>query len=285
MKDILTLPKIYPTPTMGGSSKKDHIYHVNDETLLKTFFNKTGAYVSNKIYTIEALLEEEKEFPIAEINYPTGILEIDNVDIGYAMPYVHGQTLFRLLQSNLPFETKIAYLKEVGKVLDKMDEARRETIFHDFFINDIHEKNFMIADDGSLKVLDVDSMIILGNKATPSMYLKPLVKFMGLEKYPTARNEFTGKYIKPSKDTEIYCYCMMILNFLFGTKQASYLNHDEFNNYLDYLETIGVDKELTSIFRRLYTEKENVNPMEYLDGIPNTPLVRERFYQKAKRNM
>lgn len=58
----------------------------------------------------------------------------------------------------------------------------------------------------------MDSCKIGKNKATASKYLNPFSLASQVEKYNPDISNIT--YITPSKNTEIYCYCVMILNFL-----------------------------------------------------------------------
>ena len=45
------------------------------------------------------------------------------------------------------------------------------------------------------------------------------------------------------------------------------LTLEEFYNYLEYLQTIGLDNELLSSFERIVTCSENENPYMMLDSI------------------
>ena len=61
----------------------------------------------------------------------------------------------------------------------------------------------------------------------------------------------------------------------------------EFYNYLNYLNKIGVDKNLTDIFNNLLTPKDNINPVNYLDTLTNEQIVRakEYVYRKTYKNI
>lgn len=230
-------------------------------------------------------MEEQQAMEISHINYPLSLVKINNKTTGYVMDVVMGKTLRGILKNpDIPFATKKHYLKEIGRLLLEMQEVRKETPFHNFYMNDIHEKNFMCKEDGTLKAIDVDSFVINDNEVSPSMYLRPSVRLINNPKYNKIADGCMGKQIIPNYDTEIYCYCMIILRFLYG-EPIHYLSPDNFLDYLNYLEEIGYDKELINIFKRLYTEKENVNPLDAIDLLIETPYSRCHQYQKARRKL
>ncbi|UKI28760.1 MAG: hypothetical protein L6V78_07850 [Clostridium sp.] len=60
-------------------------------------------------------------------------------------------------------EVKIKYLKDIGTILEKMDEVRKYAELEDFYLNDLHEGNFIVDEEGTLRVIDLDSCKIAGN--------------------------------------------------------------------------------------------------------------------------
>jgi len=67
----------------------------------------------------------------------------------------------------------------------------------------------------------------------------------------------------------------MILNYLYGDK-VNNMNIDEFYNYLEYLNKIGIDKNLLDIFNILTTTADNKNPVNYLETITDTQIARSK---------
>ena len=86
----------------------------------------------------------------------------------------------------------------------------------------------------------------------------------------------------PNKDTDLYCYNIMVLNTLFQGDILR-LTIDEFYDYLNYLESINIDKELLSLISKLYTEDSNYNIYEYLDTIDNNGYKAHRNIYKIKK--
>lgn len=70
----------------------------------------------------------------------------------------------------------------------------------------------------------------------------------------------------------------MILNYLYG-ESINNVDIVRFYDYLNYLESIGVNKELIENFGKILINKDNENPIELLDSITN-----EQVY-KAKKNV
>lgn len=289
-KEIIKLKQFYPSEELLPNAigiEKDFIYEVDHSTLIKTFYDRTDEYMTNKKEILTCLDEEKKLCPLDFLIYPDGLIEENNSCTGYLMKKVYGVPLFRLLSNpNIPFSKKKYYLWQIGMALEKMKEVREETEFSNFYLNDIHERNFVINEYGSVKCVDVDSMVIGSCDVAPSMYLRPASRLTDYkDKYHYAKKGCMGLQIEPTYDTEIYCYCMIILNMLLGEK-IIYMKPDEFNTYLDYLESLGTNKELINTFRRLYTDKCNVNPYELVNLLEENPYtLRKHFVRsKTKRN-
>ena len=83
-----------------------------------------------------------------------------------------------------------------------------------------------------------------------------------------------GAFI-PDENTDLYCYIIVILNFLYGDNIQNFTIND-FYNYLEYLQHIGINHELLSIFEKIATGSENENPGELLDSL--TPYLGRTNY-------
>ena len=73
-------------------------------------------------------------------------------------------------------------------------------------------------------------------------------------------------YIVADENTDLYCYIIIILNFLRGSNINNY-TLEEFYNFLNYMESIGVSRELLQSFYKILTNTENDNPYLMLDEI------------------
>lgn len=77
---------------------------------------------------------------------------------------------------------------------------------------------------------------------------------------------------------------MVILNYLYGSNLNT-VAIEEFYEYMNYLEYIGIDKNLVSLFERIVTNKNNKNPEYLLSSITDEQVYRasEKVYKKVKK--
>ena len=77
---------------------------------------------------------------------------------------------------------------------------------------------------------------------------------------------------------------MVILNYLYGSNLNT-VAIEEFYEYMNYLEHIGIDKNLVSIFERIVTNKNNKNPEYLLSSITDEQVYRanEKVYKRLKK--
>ncbi len=77
---------------------------------------------------------------------------------------------------------------------------------------------------------------------------------------------------------------MVILNYLYGSNLNT-VTIEEFYEYMNYLEYIGIDKNLVSLFERIVTNKNNKNPEYLLSSITDEQVYRasEKVYKKVKK--
>lgn len=98
-----------------------------------------------------------------------------------------------------------------------------------------------------------------------------------ISKYNLNDDENVLAYVIPSRDSDLYCYNIMILNYLYGGN-INYFSVSEFYDYLNYLDYIGISKELLDSFSKLLSYKDNDNVMEYLDSISRENIFRAKGY-------
>ena len=243
----------------------------NQTKLLKKFYLTSGMNFGNKLQTINSLIDYRDTIDIEEIVFPEKLAIVNQQAVGYIMPLIQSVNLDIALKSGkVPIETKIRYLKEIGELLERMRKVRRYTELKDFYLNDIHENNFIIdTTTDHIKVVDIDSCKINDNFVFGAKYLSPrsLISSMGnLNKYKRENRLSCGGHYIPSIDTELYCYIIMILNFLSGVN-INNMTPEEYYDYLDYLISIGINKELIDIFEKVLTNTDNENPYELLDTL------------------
>ena len=77
----------------------------------------------------------------------------------------------------------------------------------------------------------------------------------------------------------------MILNFLYKN-YVNNLSLEEYYEYLNYLESIGLNKELVDVFYCIVSNEENKNPSSYLESIDYKQLFMAsegEFVKKLKK--
>ena len=239
-------------------NKKTHI--------IKRLYINTGPVFSNKLATVNSVADLKDKIGIEEIVYPEKLLTVGGELKGFTMPYIPSVNLKEILYDpKTPVSVKIKYLKDIGTILEKMEEVRKYTDLKDFYLNDLHESNFIVDNDGVLRVIDIDSCKISGNMPFCSKYLfrgnASLTSLPG--KYHLSQMPCTGDFI-PNADSDLYCYIMTILTTIFG-REAHRMPINTFYDYLEYLRKIGVSTELVDLISDIYTNKPNQTPKDLLD--------------------
>ena len=270
----------------------------NKIKVFKNLHRLSGPTFANKLYTLE-LLNTYRELLPQSFVIPDSLCSVQGNIEGFSMELIEGTVLSILLNDkNVDYKTKIHYLKEVGKLLDQLEKIRVNSPLDNIFINDLHDANFLIEKDtGNLRTIDLDSCKIADNKPFPSKVLSPLAllnfvdnkyqiysKDFGMyrEGYKyNYRSEFG--YIYPDKNSDVYCYIIMILNFLYGAN-VNNMKLDEFYDYIFYLENIGVSHELIEYFIKILSNADNEIPIEALDSLTEENIGRAKkfVYSKVK---
>lgn len=275
-----TESELYIIPKKHNYEKEDH--------LLKRLYVTNGDYFSNKLYTINSLLDNETAIDIEELILPEQLAIVNNSVVGFVMPLVESENLKTVLRSNkYTPKQKIQYLKQVGEIIEKVKKVRtykskEHPGLSDFYLNDIHENNFILDKNRRVKAVDIDSCKINNNKTFPSKYLRRRPEFENLPKYQKIENSL-GAQIETSENTEIYCYIIMILNFLYGGAITK-LEIEEFYDYLEYLHHLGMPFEIVDMFSNIYTNHENISPIDALDDLESfTMRSKESVYKLARK--
>lgn len=260
--------------TMGIPNTQGELFHLpTDANEVRLLFKRTliqdNEYFQNKVETLVALMEQEREKAFPHLVYPNGLVTIDHDLQGFSMPFIEGTNLKIVLKDpRISLDEKKGFLKQVGALLEEMRKYRQTGLFSDFYLNDIHEGNFIVeAKTGIVKYVDLDSAAIAGLNEDRAMYLKPLSKFSDYqEKYPVCHTGFYGPHLVPSNDTEIYSFAMIILNFIAKSNLGA-LTPEQLTNYLYYLQDLGYPNEVIECLLKLYSKEPNENPLEIVDSI------------------
>lgn len=275
----------------GVCNSESIIYNLNirgERKILKELKDKEGEYYATKMYTVE-MLDDYNEYVPKNLYVPDTIAVVGGETIGFTIPYMEGINLKTILQSpQISIDDQIFYLRKIGKLLEQLRNMRKYTPLTDFYLNDLHESNFIVnLETQELGAIDLDSCKIGNNGVYPSRYASPysLVQHVP-SKYIVNESGRCGGFIVPNDDSEIYCYIMTILNYLFGGNIFR-LNLENFYVYLNYLERIGIDKELLMVIEKIVTSGPNINPEPYLETLTNEQVYRakEKIFTLTKEKV
>lgn len=246
----------------------------------KLLHKKSGVNFSNKLYTINSLIDLSERIDMPEMVFPECLLTVDDEVVGFSMLLIDGVTLADILfNSDIDIKVKVKYLKQIGSILEKMASVRKENPKLNWYLNDLHERNFMVdLEKERLYAVDLDSCRILGNHPFVSKYLSlfsPLIDFP--EKYHTDFQISCGGDFVADENADLYCYAMLVIDFLYGAR-INYASKEEYFGYLEYLKSIGAPRELVDAWAKVYSNDNNVNFAPLLDSLPY-------FYEKADREL
>ena len=208
---------------------------------------------------------------------PEFLVLLDNKDLYMAIDYINGNNLGDVLKDkNINIRDKKIYLSYIGNTLEEMRHMRENPLLSDFCLGDLHEDNFIVSNK-KLYTIDLDDIKI--DSISPIVsYLQvgSLFSYLHTDKYIIEDyNPYFVKY-KVDYNTDMYCYIMVILNFLYGDN-VNNMNINDFYCYLEYLYKIGIDSSLLECFNSISSSDDNINPMNYIDS-----LTSNQFYRAKK---
>ena len=288
---------------VGVTNTEAMIFKYRDKgniRIFKNLFRLKGSTFANKLYTLE-MLDNNKELLPANYVLPDYLVSVDGKINGFSMPYIAGTNLSIILNDmKIDAKDKIKLLKKVGELLESLDSIRNTTQLKNLFINDLHESNFIVTPENELKIIDLDSSKICDNKPFPSKYLMPnsLTKYTP-DKYTVYNTDLVENksddydsykqelgYLETDKNTDLYCYTIMILNYLYGGN-VNHFSIDEFYTYMCYLEDIGIDESLINVFKKMLSSCDNESPLPYLDHLTDEQIGRSNHivYNIAKKKI
>ena len=245
--------------------------------MLKILYNTDGVGFANKLYTIEMLNFYKNSLPVNFL-CPDNLVSIGGKISGFTVPRFDGENLADLLNDRtVTSKEKIYYLTKIGEVLNQLKSIRDYGSLKQIFLNDLHESNVMVNPiNKEVAFIDLDSCRILNNGSFPSRYLGPS-HFIenNPHKYIFNKDGNGAGYVVANENSDLFCYNVIILNYLFGSS-ITRLIPDDFYNYLNYLEKLKFNKHLLDSFNRLTLTCDNENPSIYLEGITEEQVGRAK---------
>ena len=194
----------------------------NNAKVLKKLYNTESGVFANKLYTVEKL-DEAREMLPSSFCIPDNLVVVGGRIIGFTLPKVDGENLNLLLANKkIDLKDKIYYLKKVGEVLQQMDYLRKNPQLKNFYLNDLHDSNIMVNPvNGDISIIDLDSAKIGKDTFFGARFLSPKALLNNTRgKYNIIDQEqnsylHSSAYVDADRNTDLYCYTIMILNFLY----------------------------------------------------------------------
>ena len=275
-------PLILPKNVTSTECELFKYPYYGKEKLLKKLHRTDGIIFANKLYTIEALNANKDSMP-SNFVLPESLVSINKKIEAFTMKYIKGINLSVILNNpDITYEEKIHYLKSIGRILEQMQNIRKYTNLNNFYLGDIHEDNFLVErDKQEIYIVDLDSCKIAGNKSFPGRYLtnSSLIKYNNTKYQTLSQTDDLADY-KIDENTDIYCYIIIILNYLYEGR-VDRLSLDMFYAFIDYLDDIKVNIELIERFNKIVVGGNNINPCNYLDTLtPKQVAGARRLYKK-----
>lgn len=250
------------------------INHVESDLYVKNSImykkmNLSYEQFDNKLNTINFLIDNKNIINIKELVLPNGIVHIDR-NSGVLIikeKFINNINFRYVLNSNLySFSEKIEYFKQIGLILDKMKNIRNNTSIKDFYLCDLYTDNFILnTNTNRINVIDMDSCKINGNNNCSSYYLFDNNVIDSVKKYKKKELSWFTEY-EINENTDILCYIIMLISFISGC-DINKVDIKEFYNYMDYLVNVGLSNKLVSIFGKIYSNDDNINPYLLLDEL------------------
>lgn len=275
-------PLILPKNVTSTECELFKYPYYGKEKLLKKLHRTDGIIFANKLYTIEALNANKDSMP-SNFVLPESLVSINKKIEAFTMKYIKGINLSVILNNpDITYEEKIHYLKSIVRILEQMQNIRKYTNLNNFYLGDIHEDNFLVErDKQEIYIVELDSCKIAGNKSFPGRYLtnSSLIKYNNTKYQTLSQTDDLADY-KIDENTDIYCYIIMILNYLYDGR-VDRLSLDKFYDFINYLEDIKVNIELIECFNKIVVGGNNINPCNYLDTLtPKQVAGARRLYKK-----
>lgn len=248
------------------------MYYYNKYELIKAYRSSDEGYLQRKNKDVLNLMEFIYKENIPEILRPNGLFFVNSKFKGIVLPRIEGYNSSIYLNSiNTPINIKIAILKQIGKLLERIKDSDKR---FDAAFADVHADNFMIIGEPyknlynpaniEIKACDTESMKILDSKGTINFYLYGNSNLENINKYNA--NEFG--IINPNSNTDLYCFIMMVMEIISRDNLIYSLSIDEYKRYIDYLDKLGFNGDLLNSLASVYDNtKDNISPVPYLDYI------------------
>lgn len=279
--DNSSLNRLVLNEKVSNTESDIFLYDYNgSKYILKELYPFEKNKCDNRIRTLLNIESNNNIIPDYFIK-PEFLVSLDYQIKYWSSRFIDGINLNVIINNdNISFDIKKKYLKRIGHILKQMDYIRRNTKLNDFYIGDLNENNFIVDKNGRLLICDVDSIKINGNKSSVSKYINPFSLFSkaGTRKYRVDNSDNRIADYVIDKNTDLYCYNIMIMNFLYGG-EVNDIDTEEFYRFLNYLDGINIDHNMISMFNKIILEEDNSNPCYYIDSLTDNKIIKARKFK------
>lgn len=238
--------------------------------------------MSKKIYTVTTLNHLSDYQNISELVIPDSIIYVNGHIAGFGVPLISSHRNLGILihDSKQSLGDKLKYLSQLGNIIDKVERVYNP--YNRFQFGDLNEYNFIIDRENCIRAIDLDSAYLgVGEPLHMAYYL---LKNNYVKSIPEKYQSTPNGIIIPTDNTDLYCYNMILLSALSGENLYRY-DIDTYYRYLDYIDELGLPREVIQSFYNIYIPKNNVNPREFLEDIDPSLEEQLAFSEFQKRKL
>lgn len=257
-----SLPLYYDKKT-----NEANILDYNKEKIIKYFH----LINENKVYTLKEIEKEKDLKIIKELLVFKKLVVVHSEIKGILLDKGYDINLEHYKDENADFNALITILQNVGKVLQQLEEIRKqEGKLQNFFIGDLHEGNILVDKKTKrIQICDIDSCKIANNIPFLTKYSFLRAHYYVFQYLKRKYHFYNPNIPIPNTNFDLYSYIAIIFNTLFQINIQTLTVTDYFK-ILYSLKREGLPEPLFQIFLKIYNQIDNENPYKYLDSIPTT---------------
>ncbi|SCJ30468.1 Uncharacterized protein with protein kinase and helix-hairpin-helix DNA-binding domains [uncultured Eubacterium sp.] len=215
---------------------------IQDKYLFKQYIS-FGKVTQQNINNIMHFIKRQDLKVVPELVLPKKLVFDEKKQVmGYIMDYYKKtETLEDIfMDRNISSKNKKDVFVQLAMVLNKLPK--------DIFIGDLHGRNVIVDTNFKIHVIDIDGFSTSSNQM--SCPLNNLTRLNYLKKY------YLQDKLIISKDTDIACYMVLLLNWLAQTSILQYSSIEIFR-YLNFLEKQQIPQGIIKMMKRIFDEEHN----------------------------
>ena len=308
----------FPEEVLSTEANFYKMNYLGKVKVFKSLHKTNGPIFANKLFTLEMLNEYAEILPNSFV-LPESLVSVDKKIKGFSLPFIRGIN-FELFLSDpdINSSTKLYYIKRIGNILEQLELIRTKSELDCIYLNDLHASNFIVdLKKHDIRVVDLDSCRICDSKPFAARYLTPVSLFNkvpGHNKYDIYQKESIDEsqisvleimaqmepesyycnyanyrnqlgYVNANRESDLYCYIMLFLNYLYGDNVGNF-SVEEFFRYISYLEELGFNQELLSAIIKIATNAPNENIEHYVEFVTDkqVEMANKNVYARTRTN-